>query len=225
MTTAIDLTEFRRLAETIAWCRLHVTEDDPKDCLRTLALRPTNLSATPDQWGNFDYAWETPAQTQAVISALADRRAELLRAANAYTEVLPSDLAGGRLLITLPEESDWCGLSEPETYGFIDALDVPAWDTWVCYLHEKTTPDEEQVRTTQAAYRAFYNKPPRQDFRDWQPPDSVSYILCWIPPQFLAWVEVGIMVNPMECIFWASDYKQHYNTSLLRELDAAGLLK
>jgi hypothetical protein len=122
----------RRLAETIAWCRLHVSESDPRQSLRTPALRPANLALEADQWGIFDYEWLTsddePARMDAV-SALAETRADVLRREAVHGDVvprLPVDLTGGRLIIAMPHESDVCGLSESETEGFIDAMDVPA---------------------------------------------------------------------------------------------------
>ncbi len=56
MDNSMDRAEFcRLLAETIAWCRLHTLVDDPKNRLRTPALRPANLNTTLNQWGNYDY--------------------------------------------------------------------------------------------------------------------------------------------------------------------------
>ena len=219
----------QRIAQTIAWCRLHVSEGDPEHCLRTTALCPANGSAAPNHWGSFDYDWGTSDDCQIAVSsvdALAQCRAELLDRAGIDSKTLPSDLAGGRLLIADPEDSDSCALSGPESLGFIDDLDVPAWDTWICYVRERSTPDPEAVQKTQAAYRACWNKGNRAGFADWQPRETVSYLLCWIPPEFVALVEAGIAVNPTECFFWASEYRQrHYNTEFLRRLDAQGLLR
>lgn len=223
MAHVYDMTEFYGLlAETIAWCRLRVSADDPQSSLRSFVLRPSNLAKTANKWGNFDYEWGTIEEKQTVVSNLAASRAELLRTKTAFPEALPSGLEGGRLLIAAPEESDWCCLSEPESNGFIDDLDVPAWDTWVCYVHEANTPDPEYVRRTREALYASYNS---EQYKEWQPPAYVSFLICWIPPQFLALVEEGIKVNPVECFFWAADYKEHhYNTELLRQLDKAGML-
>lgn len=224
----------QRIAQTIAWCRLHVSEGDPENCLRTPALCPANRSAAPNQGEWFDYHWGTRDDCRsavAAVDALAQCRAELLHQGGldqggVNSETLPPDLAGGRLLIADPEDSDLSGLSKPESLGFLDDLDVPAWDTWICYVRERSTPDLEAVQKTQAAYRAGWNKGNRADFEDWQPCETVSYLLCWIPPEFVPLVEAGIAVNPTECFFWASEYRQrHYNTEFLRRLDAQGLLR
>ena len=219
----MDLDVFRQsLAETVAWCSRHASEADPAGSLRTPVLRPTNLNAMPNEWGNFDYAWGTREQNQSAFTALAQRRAERLWADGDYPEDVPSDWSEGRLLIAVPWESDWCCLSEPESRGFIDGLDVPAWDTWLGYVEEPNQPDPEAVQRTQKALRSFYGK--RNEV--WQPPPMVSHLLCWVPPAFLDLVEVGIAVNPTECFFWAADYRRrHHSTPLMRQLDAAGWLR
>jgi hypothetical protein len=226
LNDVVDLHEiYRRLAETVAWCGPRASLADPKDSLRTPMLRPANLSTVANQGGNHDYEWETFQQVQNTLSVLADQRVERLRLEGIYPDASALDLRGGRLLVAAPLESDWCCLSEEASEGFIDALDVPAWDTWICYVQEEATPDPEAVRRMQDAYRALYAHPSHQDFVDWQPPPSVSYLLCWVPPQFVSLTEVGITVNPVECFFWAADYRRHhYNTETLRQLDAAGLL-
>lgn len=197
MIEAIDMSEFYRcLAETIRWCSLHVSMENPGECLRTSELRPANLHREPDRWGSPEYDWGILEEKRAVVTSVAERRAEMLRSTNDYTDSVPPDLAGGRLLVIGPEDSDQCCLSEPETYGFIDAVDIPAWDTWIMYLEEATTSNR-----------------------------LVSYILCWIPPEFLDLVTMGIQVNPVECFFWATDYKRYdHSTALLRELEDVGLL-
>lgn len=214
-----------RLAETIAWCKNRTSLANPRESLRSPVLRPSNLRTTPDKWGHLDFDWKTPDENRAVVDHVAQRRAQLLQAGGDYNDVLPVDLGGGRLLIAAPEESDSCGLSEDETKGFFDVCDVPAWDTWVCYMHEATFPDPEEVLRTQQRYRFWWNRDNRKDFVDWQPPESLSYILCWVPAELVAMVEDGIRVNPVECIVWAADYKRHhYNTRLMQQLDSAGIL-
>ncbi|MBC7529779.1 MAG: hypothetical protein H7308_19800 [Chthonomonadaceae bacterium] len=226
MTPVESVAEIRvRLAETIAWCRNRASLEDPKNCLRTLALRPSNLSETANEWNFFDYDWKNVEENRAVLSRLSSGRAELLRAENAHTDSLPSDLAGGRLLISIPDWSDFCGLTEAETQEFTDTLDIPAWDTWVWYGQERTIPDPEEVRKTQESRRS-YSERHGYNWEEWQPPESVSLLLCWIPPQFLAVVEIGILVNPVACLFWASDYKEHhFNTALMQQLEIEELLK
>lgn len=121
----------RRLAETIAWCAPRASLADPENCLRTPALRPVNWSERLDPDLGFEYRWEKLAEDEAVFSILAERRADLLRQENSYPSPLTEGLAGGRLLIADPRNSDTCYLSAPETGGFFDEWDVPPWGTWI----------------------------------------------------------------------------------------------
>lgn len=88
---------------------------------------------------------------------------------------LPKDLGGGRLLAYFPDANLCCGASEDETNGFFDIDNVPAWDTWVAYF--------------EGGDRHSYT----------------SYLISWIPPQFVEIVSGGINVNPEECIVWLAD--------------------
>ena len=74
MNTVPDLPRIlRRIAETIAWCQLHVSLDSPIECLRTPGLRPVNLHSEPSKWGTFDYDWGALEEKQAVVNALAEQ--------------------------------------------------------------------------------------------------------------------------------------------------------
>lgn len=79
---------------------------------------------------------------------------------------LPKDLGGGRLLAYFPDANLCCGASEDETSGFFDIDNVPPWDTWVAYFG--------------GGNRHSYT----------------SYLISWIPPQFVELVSRGIYVNP-----------------------------
>jgi hypothetical protein len=121
----------RRLAETVAWCAPRADLSDPANCLRTPALRPANWFETAKTSFGFEYRWGKPEEDEEVLRVLATRRADLLRKTNTYPDSLSDGLAGGRLLIADPRDSDVCGLSPVATGGFIDDWDVPPWDTWV----------------------------------------------------------------------------------------------
>lgn len=204
MTDAFRL----RFISTVLWCQLHTDVRDPKNSLRTPELRPGN-------WLGEDYLWGEGAPV--TVEALAKKRSELLRRKGSVE--VREEQVSGRLLLANPTESDICGLSGPQSQGYIDEVDIPPWDTWVHFSHEEpTTPDPEAVRKTRKIYRAQWK-------RSWDPPRAVSYLLCWVPTPFIPHVNEGIAVNPVDCLFWASEYKErHYNTALLRQLDAQGLL-
>ncbi|MDQ3713836.1 MAG: hypothetical protein M3388_16675 [Acidobacteriota bacterium] len=104
---------------------------------------------------------------------------------------IPIDLCGGRLLAYFPDVNLFCGASEDETNGFFDVDNVPAWDTWVAYFEEGRSND---------CY--------------------ASYLISWIPPQFVELVSKGIYVNPEECIVWLADA----NVNFAQKLRSEGLL-
>ena len=191
-----------RFIATVLWSQLHANESDPKNSLRTPALKPEG------SWG---------VGTPERVEGLTKKRAELLRSKE-QAEVSEQPVSG-RLLVADPASSDLCGLSVFVSGGYIDEGDVPPWDTWIHYAYqERTLPDPTAIKKTKALQRLQGN-------RGWEPPLHVSYLLCWVPTVFLPHVEKGIEVNPVECFFWASEYKErHYNTALLRQLDVDGLL-
>jgi hypothetical protein len=45
---------------------------------------------------------------------------------------LPAGLVGGRLLVSVPQDSLSDGASYNEINGYIDCDDMSPWDTWVC---------------------------------------------------------------------------------------------
>lgn len=197
----------RRIAETIAWCRLRADFRDPAHSLRTSGLRSDNCRPEPDEWGHLLYDWGSLTDKTvpaAAVESLARKRADALILSRFYPAELPHEFANGRLLIFDPDYSDWSGLSEAETRGFIDVRDVPPWDTWIGYFSETAQADPSRPYA----------------------PASVAYLLSWVPPELLAEVNDGILVNPVECFFWASAYRAHgYDTPTLRLLDEANLLR
>ena len=151
-----------------------------------------------------------------VVNEIAEKRARLLQ--EGY-KVDPSEVhhRSGRLLVS-SEDSDLCCLSEPESDGFIDSSDMPPWDTWICYLHEKNEPRLEDIQREEA-YRSYGKTYPISLN------ETYGYLLCWIPDTFIPHVQRGIQVNPVECFWWASEYRQRLiNTPTLRLLDVAGLI-
>jgi uncharacterized protein (TIGR02996 family) len=117
----------RRLAETIAWCATHRANGE---FLRTATLVPPSLlSGSTGEGGG----WHCPTsrEREAIVNALANRRAQLLVAERGHPPSLDNGLAGGRLLLFAPDGTLSDGAAEVESGGFFDADNVPPWDTWV----------------------------------------------------------------------------------------------
>ena len=188
-----EMTMFRRrLAETIAWCAGRASVADPRNSLRTPALLPATLD---DTRGWRRHRWGSVPEKQAMVSALADERATLLRAENRYPERPAENLAGGCLLLYDPDDTLSDGCAEEESRGFFAADNTPAWDTWITYTRERARGTER-----------------------WTPFEA--FLVSWVPPQLLDLAQDGIWINPEECIVWATDHDAAF-THHLRE---AGLL-
>jgi hypothetical protein len=176
MPTSPDIRTFRRrLAETIAWCAARGAVDNPRDGLRTPALRPPSLYKSRTHRRHSE---ETGPNRPVVAEALAEERARLLRSAGSYPSGLAEDLAGGRLLGYDPDANLSDGFSEIKSNGFFDVDNMPPWDTWICYVAER----EEQP---------------------WRHFDS--YLISWVPPSHLALAGQGVWFNAEECIVWADE--------------------
>jgi uncharacterized protein (TIGR02996 family) len=182
----------RRLAETVAWCR---HRDVP--ALRTPALEPTTPLAGFVGQG-VHRAWSSPSipERQAILNDLANRRAKLLRADGVLSPA-PGGLAGGRLLLFNPDTTLCDEAAVPESEGFFDEHNVPAWDTWVWYVE-----DSKPWVSGWAMY-------------EWD-----SYLVAWVPGPVVALADAGIRVNPEECIQWASAV----DIALTARLREAGLV-
>jgi hypothetical protein len=103
---------------------------------------------------------------------------------------VPKGLGGGHLLAYFPETNLYDGAAEIHTDGFLDVDNLPGWDTWV----------------------AFFEDEPETNYG--------SYLIAWIPPEFIELVSEGIAYNPEECIMWLSDA----NVSFARYLRLEGML-
>src|ERR1041384_5682667 len=81
-------------------------------------------------------------------------------------------LAGGRLLVYFPD-ADLCdGAAQLESKGFLDVHNCPPWGTWVGFFSDQDGSEDS----------------------------CSSYLVAWIPREFLKLVSAGIDVNPEECI-------------------------
>jgi hypothetical protein len=121
---------FKRLvAETAAWCSPRASRLDPRGSLRTLPLNTSrNLTTISHR------------EREQCVQNLFVERASLLALENVSTDT--GIWLFGRLLVCYPERSVWDAAAEPVSEGFVDADDVPAWDTWCYYGTENETHSE-----------------------------------------------------------------------------------
>jgi len=99
-------------------------------------------------------------------------------------------LAGGRLLVTYPNINMRNGMEETESNGFVNYANVPGWDTWIAFFEESGT---------------------RQHY--------YSFLLSWVPTEFLEIVDVATDMSPEESINWIDRVDHPIN----HELERCGL--
>jgi hypothetical protein len=137
ITQPLDLDLFRsRLTETIAWCSKRASATDPKSSLRTPGLLPQNVV----ERGGLSECRAASVFAE-VVEAVTVERSKRLREPLHRPRAPANDMAGGSVLLVMPDWSlDYC-ISEYVSDGFFDADDFPPWDTWVWYGDEAA--DEE----------------------------------------------------------------------------------
>ncbi len=214
--TTFDLVEFqRRMVDVIAWYAAKAPITDPEHGLRSAELRPPAgptippaLSGHPspaapsearrDYWQRA--ALERPKfleERQELVNEIARKRRALLepvqRAAVPKTDVL----GGGRLMLYDLEQNLFDGAAQSASHGFFSVDNAPPYDMWLAYVIEQNRYVMEG--------------------REW----NDTYLLAWVPPDFLELASAGIEVNPEECIRWAEDA----NAETLHVLRGAGFLR
>jgi hypothetical protein len=204
----------RRLAEAIAWCAARAGTGEPGDVLWAPALRPPGIGERPP-WAAMPAASRPPwlrdfpvHERTGIVEELARARAEALDASGRAPMASAEDLAGGRLVLVEPDSSVDDGASEHVSRGFFDVGDMPAWDTWVCYVL-----DPGRAAATER-WRAAGAGPSAGEI------GFGDYLVAWVPPVLVDLVDKGIDYNPVECITWADAV----DTAFTRRLRAAGIM-
>ncbi|MCA1819166.1 MAG: hypothetical protein LC620_03805, partial [Halobacteriales archaeon] len=164
----------QRVAETIAWCRAKARPDDPAQSLRTLELRPGSLGGHGE--ANLPEKREHEVR-RLEVSRIGFARKRLLGQAP-QADIQPT-LAGGRLVVYEPDTNLFDGAAQLASDGFFDVNNVPPWDTWLDYF------------------------PPTKEGTGKYSTDDHGKLVAWVPSPFLAAADIGIRVNPEDCIRWA----------------------
>lgn len=82
-------------------------------------------------------------------------------------------LSCGRLLVYFPQANLSDGAAEIDSHGFFDVFYSPPFDTWVTFFEDHTQQNAFQQQ-----------------------------LLCYVPEPAVPFAELGINVNPEECILW-----------------------
>jgi hypothetical protein len=102
-------------------------------------------------------------------------------------------LCGGRLVAYIPSFNLDDGVAEAESNGFFDVNNIPPCDTWV-WMVQCVSYKEYADRTTSEM--------------------ETSYLVAWVPPDFIALADAGIRANPESCIRWFEELDDDFVLSL-----------
>lgn len=179
---AFDIQLFKqRLAETIAYCAPRFSEENIEGSLRTLLDPLPELSP-------FD-----PEPVKQFAEIVFRKRVEALEIDGISSPQIPSNFAGGLLLVSYISYSTCDGTSPIESAKFIDECEFPPCDTWIYYGHEN----------------------PIAKFKY-----DVFYLVAWIPPKMIDLVDMAIEVNAMQALQWVDNIEVDF--TFMSELKAAG---
>lgn len=122
----IPASVLQSLNETIAWCSKHADAKLGYLSTRLIGFEGSKVLSDRSLW-----QLEDKKQVEYVNNLILARKKLLA------TDIACNfDLAGGKVLCYEADNTDCCGLSPPETNGYIDVDDMPGWDTWFhCYTH------------------------------------------------------------------------------------------
>jgi len=92
-----------------------------------------------------------------------------------------TDLCGGRLVAYFPSFNLADGWAETQSKGFLDVDNIPPYDTWVWWVRGISRVEYADHRTSEI---------------------DASYLVAWVPPDFIELADAGIRANPEDCIRW-----------------------
>jgi hypothetical protein len=136
------------------------------------------------------------------VDQLAGRRARVLYKDTAQTlERARSE--EGKLLLYYPDANLYDGAAELHSRGYFDVDNAPPWDTWMYYVQDDVCwkePGEQQRGGDDAPGDTAFS----------------SFLVSWVPQQFVELADAGIWANPERCIIWADAVESAFTRALRR---------
>jgi hypothetical protein len=210
METTFDLVEFQqRLGETIAWYLSKAPVSDPEYGLRTAELRPPAVLETPTErgLGNPPIPWTAEAaheywhrvrlsRLQVLVErqAIVDeviRKRQVLLSASHIAPSQMTELFYKGRLLTYNPDGNLSDGAAP--------------------LNSERFFDDENVPPWDTWLMYVVDNIPKHK----------TYLITWVPPEFLKLAQAGIEANPEQCIRWAEDVDAEF----VHQLRDAGLLR
>jgi len=127
----------------------------------------------------------SPERRATCVANLIDERGFRIHASGGLHGTMNSPT--GKLLLFYPDGSLFDGAAQVASRGFFDNDNIPAWDTWVYYGADGSGSRRDCDQT---------------------------FLVSWIPRQFVPLVNDGIEVNPEGCLEWASARDRLFTRSL-----------
>lgn len=184
-----------RLAETIAWYGY-------KKTLRSDELMPewyTESSMSEHSLAQDVYKLSFVERIE-VVENLASKRASFLESKGSYPASSAESLSNGKLFVHDFDGNASDGASAGASNFFLDNDNVPPWDLWLFYV-----PSEVLDKDPAFSYSWTLS----------------SFLIAWIPSEYLNIVESGLRVHAEGCIAWA-DY---LDSSFIQTLRDAGFVQ
>jgi uncharacterized protein (TIGR02996 family) len=171
-----------RLAEVFAWCRGRGLP------LRSSELHPAVAFERSVDPGSRDVAWpEGKEGWGTLVQSVALWRSQALAGLGLSPHSLAEDLAGGRLLVYVPDAAPSQALARRPGTDYLDGSLVPGWDTWLVYGREA---------------------PPEH------PHWLEHYIVAWVPPHLVAEVQRDMAAHPGRWLAWAEEFDRPFLRTL-----------
>lgn len=102
------------------------------------------------------------------------------------------EFRAGRIIAYQYEEALSNGLASIQSLGYLDHSECPGWDTWLGIV-----PD---LRRRECKY-------------------CQNVLMCWVPRQFINFVQAGIDVDPVRPLIWIEEYEPASSLSELLRLN------
>ncbi len=184
-----------RLAETMAWYEY-------KKTLRSEELRPewyTEVSMLKYALAQDVYKLPFSDRIE-IVEVLSRKRVDFLKSKDIYPSDNDAGLSSGKLFLHNFDGNASDGASAGVTNFFLDNDNVPPWDLWLFYI-----PDEVLVKDPFFAPQTW---------------TLSSFLIAWIPFEYLNLLNAGLRVHAEGCIQWADDT----DSSFIQTLSEAGFV-
>lgn len=183
----------QRLQETIVWCAHKADRADPKNSLRSNALKPRERLF--DVFQRIKASLPVCRRQKELVDEVCILRRQTLSSMASGPPTITTHLSDGRILLLDTSSTMYDEVALSFSDGLFDESDAPPWDTWIDYAIVENLNNSEDHR---------------------------GVLVAWIPEVLLSTAQVGIDSCPGECLWWADNGSDVSNIDdILRLLESA----